>query len=288
MKRIVITLLFLIPFLSGCVSVNTNLSINKNKSASVQVSMLSDKEAKPLELATMNANINNFSDNSYKITNNSTNQKVDVLAKKEVKNLFKDDLDLKSLGFATKLPSGRFIDVKHNFFVTSYNINMVYNLKNMQNNIKYVSKISDNENFLNPQYLKYSETASLEMSDNSRADFVANFDQNLLNDVPQEQNSNSKEIVVEDNYKLFDVNNFNSTFSITLPYFASFNNADKVNGTVYTWNINKNGQTQIKLQYVVYSGFSIALMFLAGILFLIYIARRIYRHDTFKRIGNNN
>ena len=288
MKRIVITLLFLIPFLSGCVSVNTNLSINKNKSASVQVSMLSDKEAKPLELATMNANINNFSDNSYKITNNSTNQKVDVLAEKEVKNLFKDDLDLKSLGFATKLPSGRFIDVKHNFFVTSYNINMVYNLKNMQNNIKYVSKISDNENFLNPQYLKYSETASLEMSDNSRADFVANFDQNLLNDVPQEQNSNSKEIVVEDNYKLFDVNNFNSTFSITLPYFASFNNADKVNGTVYTWNINKHGQTQIKLQYVVYSGFSIALMFLAGILFLIYIARRIYRHDTFKRIGNNN
>lgn len=288
MKRIVITLLFLIPFLSGCVSVNTNLSINKNKSASVQVSMLSDKEAKPLELATMNANINNFSDNSYKITNNSTNQKVDVLAEKEVKNLFKDDLDLKSLGFATKLPSGRFIDVKHNFFVTSYNINMVYNLKNMQNNIKYVSKISDNENFLNPQYLKYSETASLEMSDNSRADFVANFDQNLLNDVPQEQNSNSKEIVVEDNYKLFDVNNFNSTFSITLPYFASFNNADKVNGTVYKWNINKNGQTQIKLQYVVYSGFSIALMFLAGILFLIYIARRIYRHDTFKRIGNNN
>lgn len=290
MKKIFLTLLFLIPFLSGCASIDTNLTINKNKSAGLEVKMISNSDALPLELATMKDNISNFVDNSYKITDNSTSKSVNVIAIKEVKNLKDEDIDMSSLGFVSKLPSGRFVEIKHNFFVTSYNIHLVYNLSAKQKSVKLVKTIKkDVNNALDPEYLKYAETYSDNDISPARQDFIDNFDKNLLDTPADSTLSNTKEISVEDsNHKLFDISSLTPTFSVKLPYFASYNNADKVIGTVYTWNINKSAPTEIKLQYVVYSGFSISLMIIAGILLLIYLARRIHRHDTLKRIGNNN
>lgn len=290
MKKILITLLFFIPFLSGCVSIDTNLTINNDKSASIEVKMISDNEAQPLELATMKDNVSNFIDNSYKLVDNSSSKLVNVLASKEVKNLKNDDIDLSSLGFVTKLPSGRFIDIKHNFFVTSYNIHLVYNLTNSQKVIKFATTVPDDGNkVLDPEYLKYAETYSDNDNSPARQDFIDNFDKNLLDDqIAEPSDSVDKPAQESKKYNLFDISNLNSTFSVTLPYLASYNNADKVNGTVYIWNISKTSPTEIKLQYVVYSGFSISLMIIVGILLLIYLARRIYKHDTLKRIGNNN
>lgn len=293
MKKLIITLLFLIPFVSGCARINTNLTINKNKSAQVEVKMLSTKDARPLERATMDFNIKRFIDKGYQVNDESTYKKINVTALKKVKNLAKNDLDLSSLGFVSKLESGRFIDVNHNFFVTSYNIHMVYNLAGQKNKIYYVKDLTKkpgSKTGLIPEYLqKYGDVTDFspdaQVIENN--DFEANFDRNFVyqDDIKE---AKTKEIEVKDDYKLFDINNLNSRFTVTLPSFASYNNADKIENGVYVWEISPNKPTEIKLQYVVYSGFAITLLFLAGILFLIYVARRVYRHDTLKRIGNNN
>ena len=292
MKKLVITLLFLVPFISGCAKIDTNLTINNDKSAQVEVKMFSDSQARPLELATMNVNIKRFLDNGYKISDDSTYKKISVTAVKKVKNLRKNDLNLKSLGFVSKLPSGRYIDVNHNFFVTSYNIHMVYNLNEQSKNVYYVHELSKNQpsSVLNPEYLqKYGDMDDVIGSETAvqNSDFAQNFDRNFVyNDIAR--NYKTEEINVDDDYNLFDINNLNARFIISLPTFASYNNADKVEDGVYIWLLGKNQPTEIKLQYVVYSGFAISMLFLAGILFLIYVARRVHRHDTLKRIGNNN
>lgn len=293
MKKFVITLLFLVPFLSGCARVNTNLTINNNKSAQVEVKMVSTKDARPQELATMDYNIKKFMDKGYTVNDNSTYKKINVTAVKKVKNLAKKDLNLSSLGFVSKLESGKFIEVKHNFFVTSYNIHMIYNLAGQKNKIYYVKDLSKKpgeKSALIPEYLqKYGDTSEFfpDPQTIESSDFSANFDRNFVYD-DIVKNAKTKEIEVNDDYKLFDINNFNSRFTVTLPSFASYNNADKIENGVYVWEISALKPTEIKLQYVVYSGFAITLLILAGILFLVYVARRVHRHDTLKRIGNNN
>ncbi len=293
MKKLVITLLFFIPFISGCAKVETNLTINKNKSAQVEVRMLSDKEARPLELATMNYNIKRFLDKNYTVSDESTYKKINVTAVKKVKNLTKQDIDLKSLGFVSKSKSGRFVDIKHNFFVTLYDIHMVYNIPTQKNKVAYVKQLTkkkSSKTALTPEYLqKYGDNVDILSNSDvvSDLDFAQNFDPNFI-DEDIKPNAKTKEIDVEDDYKLFDINNFNSRFTIKLPSFASYNNATRIENGIYVWDLNKFEPTEIKLQYIVYSGFAITLLFLAGILFLIYIARRVHRHDTLKRIGNNN
>ena len=295
MKKLILTLVFLIPFVSGCAKINTNLTINNNKSAQVEVKMFSDKQARPQEIATMQANIKRFKDKNYKISDESTYKKINITAVKKVKNLKKEDLDLSSLGFETKLDSGRFIDVKYNFFVTSYNIHMVYNLPMQAKKVLYIKNIakkSASKSGLIPEYLQNSDSVFNPVNSTAKSglssDFIDNFDPNFLEEDTAVKNVKTKEIEVEDDYKMFDINNLNSRFTVTLPAFASFNNAQKIENGVYVWELSKTAPTEIKLQYVVYSGFAITLLILAGILFLIYIARRVHRHDTLKRIGNNN
>ena len=291
MKRIIILLMLIIPFLSGCTSIDANLSINNNKSANMEIKILSGKNIHPLEVATISSTVRDFPDKSYKITDSSSDKHINILATKSVKNLTESDMDLSSLGFATKLESGRYIEIKHNFFVTSYNIHMIYNLKNQKNKIKYITDLNSiQKSGLKPEYLKFADTSEIIAKDNT-SDFADNYDKNLLilNDNIENNNiADNAENNVDTENNLFDINNAHATFSITLPYFASYNNADKVTGTVYTWNINTSEPREIKLQYVVYSAFAIWFLFIAGILLLVYLAFRIHKHDLLKRIGNNN
>ena len=291
MKRIIILLMLIIPFLSGCTSIDANLSINNNKSANMEIKILSGKNIHPLEVATISSTVRDFPDKSYKITDSSSDKHINILATKSVKNLTESDMDLSSLGFATKLESGRYIEIKHNFFVTSYNIHMIYNLKNQKNKIKYITDLNSiQKSGLKPEYLKFADTSEIIAKDNT-SDFADNYDKNLLilNDNIENNNiADNAENNVNTENNLFDINNAHATFSITLPYFASYNNADKVTGTVYTWNINTSEPREIKLQYVVYSAFAIWFLFITGILLLVYLAFRIHKHDLLKRIGNNN
>lgn len=294
MKKLILTLLFIIPFLSGCASINANLSINNDKSAQFSLNMVSDAKAKPQELLTMKSNVKKFlNDSDYKIEDKSISDKVFISAQKKSKNLVKEDIDLSSLGFVTKLPTGNFIDVKHNFFVTMYNIDMVYDSKINQKKIEYVtdSDISSNDSF-KPEYLqKYADVSNIKDEDLVESDFLANIDPNVLSNKVEDKKSETSSAdvkAVKNDYKLFDLNNLNTKFSISLPSQASSNNAQIVNGNVYIWELSKTSPTEIRLIYFVYSGFAISFILLLGIGLIVYLAYRIYRHESLKRIGNNN
>ncbi len=291
MKKLFISLIFLIPFISGCAKIDANLSINNNKSADIQVKMLSDKHARPEEIIAMQATVSAFIDKSYTIKDDSTVKKVNITAKKNVRNLIKNDLDLSSLGFATKHESGRYIEVKHNFLVTLYDIDMIYNLKAMQK--KLVLQSSDEsaaKSVLKPEYFqKYGDDELLkEDSSPVSSDFIDNYDDNFSELSSASKQQNTKEIDVDDDYNLFDINNLEAKFTITLPAFASYNNASETDFSTYSWVLSKSEPTEIKLQYIVYSPWAIAFILLLGIAFFVYIARRIHKHETLKRIGNNN
>ena len=168
---------------------------------------------------------------------------------------------------------------------------MVYNLKNMQK--KLILTSSDDaiaKPVLAPEYFqKYADKELIEEDSSPlSSDFIDNYDDNFSELANSSKTKNVKEIDVKDDYKLFDLNNLKSTFTVKLPAFASYNNAQKVDLNSYSWDLSKSEPTEIKLQYIVYSAWSIAFILIAGIAFLIYIARRIYRHETLKRIGNNN
>ena len=289
MKKIILMLLLVIPFLTACTSIDANLSINDNKSASLGIKISTDDDTDSSQIEFIKANYKNFLNDSYKITDSSTDRNINIIAKKTVKNLSKEDLDLSSLGFVSKLPSGRFIDVNHNFFITSFNINMVYNVKGQGKKLKSDANVVPEQAALEPEYLKkYSDEAQANDS-LADADFAANIDPNIITHNP-DYNSDSDSVQKQDdeNTQSFDTTGLNGKFSISLPSLASYNNAQSNNGNVYSWIISNDSPTEIKLQYVVYSGFAFFFLILTGILLLIYLARRIHRHDTLKRIGNNN
>ena len=203
----------------------------------------------------------------------------------------KEDINLSSLGFNTKLKSGRYVDIKHNFFVTSYNINMVYDLRAQVTKIKKAKKNAKTSNAgLTPEYFqKYADKdLVVDNSINQRADIAENFESNVISQKEASEDADNAQADKKVQKPHDNLSDFGAKFSVTLPMPASYNNADDSKDNTYYWNIKKDEPTEIKLQYVVYGGFAITFILLVGVLLLVYLARRIWRHDTLKRIGNNN
>ena len=285
MKKLLISMLIITPLLCGCTNVNTTLTLNKDKSATVSAVLYYEgdvTEKGNITAETVQNNYKKFLDNNYTVEIKKIKDKSKIIAEKSVKNLKKNDIDLSSLGFTSKLADGRFVEVKRNFFVTSYNVSMTYDLKSQLDKI-VITDISNVEGGLKPEYFqKYAQRESLATNnDTGRADFIANFVHNSI--AKEDAQKAEKETAKAHNDLLIK-----PTFSIKLPSLASFNNADIADGPLYTWNIKSDKPTTIELQYVVYSGWAIGFLLLAGIVFLIYLARRILRHDANKRIGTNN
>lgn len=282
MKKLALSLVLLVFMTCGCTNVDTQLTINKDKSASVNVNLnyAGNLDVNEPRAMTITKNYKKFLDEDYKMIDNDEVGRLE--AEKSVPNLEKNDIDLSSLGFVTNLDSGRFIDVKKNFFVTSYNVDMHVILSKAAENIDFVTPESIVKSGLKPEYINYLDSNSIVPNNSDRADFIANYENNL-NLTPVAGNKQNSEPV-----NLFDLKDFHSTFSIKVPSFASYNNADNVNGNIYSWNIKKDAPTVVRFQYVVYSGFGIGFILLLGIGILIYIAKRILRHEAQKRIGDEN
>jgi hypothetical protein len=217
----------------------------------------------------------NFLDKSYKIENAYGSQFSTITATKSVKNIERENLDLSSLGLKTQLADGKFIDVNKNFFITSYNINATYDYPTQAKKLQKIFKaqeVKDEkivQNISPEYYQKYAEDIfSEENNDTEQDQDIQPIDNNAI------QTTNNS--------------NINSSFEIKVPGFASYNNADKVDGFTYIWNIKQDKVTEIKLQYVTYSGIAITLVLLFGILLLILLAKKILKHDSQKRIDNVN
>ena len=295
MKKFIILLLMLVPFVSGCTNITTNLTINNDKTASIENILTYNgnlNNKKDLIALTINENYKKFLDSHYLVDRVIEKDNSKIIAKKHVKNLYYTDLEFTSLGFKTNLPNNRFILVKKNFFVTSYNIDMTYNLPLAENKVELIRSLDQakkSKNIITQEYLaKYGEKQRELKDDTGREDIKANLDSSTYLLAKETNKDNQRNNTPINKNVKYDIKDLGANFTITLPSFASYNNAQKIENGVYVWNLNTDKPVEIKLQYVVYSGFAIGFLFLAGILFLIYIARRIHRHDTLKRIGNNN
>lgn len=289
MKKIFILLALLIPFVTGCATIDTKLTLNDDKSASIGSSLTYDGNLSDMDnvIARNIADIyKGFIDKYYK-TDIVTSQKLSTInAIKRVKNVEKEDIDLSSLGFESALASKKFVEVKKNFIIKSYNINLIYNFPKVAKTIK-LDNVSDDvlkKEGLEPEYYhRYiaQDVYNEANYDTSEYDMAANLDESAKMLYKQDLEDANR-----DNKNKKSDKNLNLSFSIEVPSFASSNNADFVNGNVYTWKIKQNGPTQIKLQYVCYSGWALTFIVIIGILFLVYVAKRIRRRDSQKRIDN--
>ena len=288
MKKLFISLVMLVPLLTGCANVDTMLTINDDKSASIVTSLdyrgnLSSKS--DIIAMKISESYNKFLDSGYKIETMNSDKLSTITASKDVKDLSRMDLDLASLGLVSNLPSKKFVEVKKNFLLSSFNIDATFDES------KYVVLFGDTLYGSSYDFTKLDQAFpnkdlvdknDIETSDFS-SEFVDNMDEDTkksLLDFFNEEEQKSEEVVPQ--------GEFVNSFSIKVPSIASFNNADSISGNVYTWNIKKGGPTEIKLQYVQYSGFAIAFIILLGILLLVVLAGKILKHDSQKRIDNND
>ena len=292
MKKVLISLLFLVPFVAGCTNVETQVSLNKDKSASVVSSVtyqgnLANKNDEIAKVIT--ENYTKLLDKYYKIDTAASPKLSTITASKMVKNVEHEDLDLGSLGFKSNLPSGKFIETKKNFLVKSYNIDMTFDYNVVKKNFELpVQKsVEKSQSGINPEYYhKYIEAkdvnARVDEESNAEYDMAANLDESAKQ-LMEDEKTNKIDKTSKQKKEVLS-NTF--SFSIKVPTVASYNNADENKGTTYYWNIKKDAQTVIKLQYVQYSTWAFVFIVLLGILILIFIARKIIKRDSTKRIDN--
>lgn len=287
MKKVIVSLFLLVPLLTGCTNIDTQVTINDDRSASVATSLTYEgnlSDSSDIAALTITDNYAKFLDPLYTSQEAYGKKLSTITASKSVKDLKYDDLDLSSLGFTSNLPSGKFIEVKKNFLVSSFNIDATYNLKNQIKKVKKAEKTKQIKRAegLDPVYLKeYGDPSEYDVDNSAKEDIFA---QNLDDSTKEFVNKNLQQN--EENKKEPSIKDLKASFSVKVPTFASSNNADSVSGNVYTWDISQDGPTVIKLQYVQYSGFAIAFIILVGILALVLLARKILKHDTQKRIDN--
>ena len=287
MKKVIVSLFLLVPLLTGCTNIDTQVTINDDRSASVATSLTYEgnlSDSSDIAALTITDNYAKFLDPLYTSQEAYGKKLSTITASKSVKDLKYDDLDLSSLGFTSNLPSGKFIEVKQSFLVSSFNIDATYNLKNQIKKVKKAEKTKQIKRAegLDPVYLKeYGDPSEYDVDDSAKEDIFA---QNLDDSTKEFVNKNLQQN--EENKKEPSIKDLKASFSVKVPTFASSNNADSVSGNVYTWDISQDGPTVIKLQYVQYSGFAIAFVILVGILVLVLLARKILKHDTQKRIDN--
>lgn len=287
MKKVIVSLFLLVPLLTGCTNIDTQVTINDDRSASVATSLTYEgnlSDSSDIAALTITDNYAKFLDPLYTSQEAYGKKLSTITASKSVKDLKYDDLDLSSLGFTSNLPSGNFIEVKKSFLVSSFNIDATYNLKNQIKKVKKAEKTKQIKRAegLDPVYLKeYGDPSEYDVDDSAKEDIFA---QNLDDSTKEFVNKNLQQN--EENKKEPSIKDLKASFSVKVPTFASSNNADSVSGNVYTWDISQDGPTVIKLQYVQYSGFAIAFVILVGILVLVLLARKILKHDTQKRIDN--
>ncbi len=288
MKKLLVMLMLLAPLFAGCTNIETRITLN-NKSAMVVSSLtyngnLSDKADANAQLIT--DKYADYLNSDYNVTTAYGSKFSTITGTKKIDNLYKKDIDLSSLGLKSNLKSGKFVEINKNFLVTSYNVNATFDYPAIAASIQTQQEdaIKEQSIALEPEYLqKYGDKEDILQDDIGKSDFAANIDESVrrlaVNKDDEPINPAKSEAKDED---------VNLSFSIELPSFAYYNNADSTDGNIYTWKIRKNVPTEIKLQYVKYSGFAIFSIVFIGMLLLIYLAYRIIRHENHKRVGSNN
>lgn len=285
MKKMLLSLMILTPLLAGCANINTDITINDNKSAEVSTELVYQgklNEAKDTTAQSILKSYENFLDNKYKIETVYDYDKSTIKATKRVKDLSKQDLDLSSLGFTSKLESGKFIEIKKNFVISSYNIDLVYDYNKNLDKLNIIEEKADNTSKgLQPEYYqKYGDMSEMEAPEDREDVILSNIDEDTKQFTDNAVEEIKKETATEAPKAI------NAEISVRVPGFASYNNADNAEGNIYRWTVRNDEPTEIKLQYVRYSGFAIAVVILILTGLLVLLAKKIIKHESQKRIDN--
>lgn len=285
MKRVILLLLLFSPMLTGCTKVDVNVDLVGKNTALVSLNLFSDKDITKDEVSIIKNNYKQFIDTDYVTDIYFSDDKAKISAVKLTKNLKKNDVNLSLLGFKSNQKSGKFIEIKNNLFVTSYNVDLLYDFAAEKKFINTNTEKTETKG-LKPEYLqKYGDK---EISkDNPEVNIKKDFEENSQIIQPDEKNINAEQKQTKENI-FSEKSDFRPQFSITLPSAASYNNADNVENNTYYWTIRKDSPTNIKLQYVVYNSFAITILILMIIIILFVLSKLILRHDSQKRIGSNN
>ena len=193
MKKVIVSLFLLVPLLTGCTNIDTQVTINDDRSASVATSLTYEgnlSDSSDIVALTITDNYAKFLDPLYTSQEAYGKKLSTITASKSVKDLKYDDLDLSSLGFTSNLPSGKFIEVKKSFLVSSFNIDATYNLKNQIKKIKKSEKTKQIKRAegLDPVYLKeYGDPSEYDVDDSAKEDIFA---QNLDDSTKEFVNKN--------------------------------------------------------------------------------------------------
>ena len=290
MKKILISMMLLVPILTGCANVDTKITINNDRSASIASSVSYEgdlSDTSDISALQIHENYSKYLDSSYQVDKAFNSKLSTIIATKKVNDLNLNDLDMSSLGLKTNLPDGRFIQFRKSFLVKSFNIDLTYDFAKEADKYKNIDtkKISqkqeEEKKGLMPEY--YQRYADKEETESVDTGFLDNVDETVKTPEKQEERKPQKQ--PQPTKK--EPKPFSSSLSIQLPAPAFYNNADSVKGNLYTWNIKPDAPTNIKLQYVQYNGFAIFFIILAGIGLLVLGARKIIRHENQKRIGSS-
>jgi hypothetical protein len=286
MKKMLLSLILLVPMLTGCANINTEVTINDNKSAEVVTTLdyAGDLRNPQDEVAqTIMKNYPKFIAPDFNTDSKLADDESIIKIIKKVNDISNEDLDLTALGFKTNLKSGKFLEVRKNFLITSYNVDLTYDYKEQAKKIEKVEDekltVADLNSFQPTYYQKYGDPNELEPQ-KSQDDFIAsNMDDDAKalstsDDTQKEEQNNEPD------------NNVKATFTIKLPTEASFNNATSVDGTSYTWEISKDSPTSIKLQYVKYKGVAISFVIIVAIGLLVLLTKKLIKHESQKRMDN--
>ncbi len=303
MKKLLVSLLLLIPVLSGCASIDTKITINNDKSATVATSVSYEGDLSnpnDPDAVRIYTNYKNYLDDMYDVDSAFNSKLSTIIATKKSENVTVNDLDLSSLGFVTNLPSGKFIELKKSFLAKSYNIDCTYNYPAQAS--KYVQKETPKEDVapvkkadnkgLNPEY--YQQYMDKEDVDTSNNDFAENLDDTVRQQTIAEENADNQDVTKKqedkaaNDAKSAQKEPLSVSVSVQVPSLAFYNNADSSKGNLYTWNIKQDEPTNIKIQYVQYSGWAIFFMIVIGIAILVLGARKIIKHENQKRVGNTD
>ena len=290
MKKLILTLLLLVPVFTGCCNIDANIDFIDKKNVFFSANLKTDDKTTGKEIKIIKENMKDFIDDDFITDVLFTRNKAKIEAVKLSKNIKRSDINLSSLGFKTNNKSGRFIDVKHNLFVNLYSVDLVYNLDEQTDKIKNkIIKENKEPAALKPEYLqKYGdESISLDNPEQEEElDFQENFENTSISKRETTKNENSNK--PKEDEEEFNMSDANVEFSVTLPSKASYNNADRTVDNTYYWKIQQGQPTEIKLQYIVYNSFAITILLLSILAILYLLARRILKYDTQKRIGSDN
>ncbi|MDE6138860.1 MAG: hypothetical protein K2F57_05260, partial [Candidatus Gastranaerophilales bacterium] len=204
MKKVLISLALLVPFLTGCANIDTNVTINDDKSGYVVTSLTYQGDLSNTE-DVLSSKISNtyesFLDSKYKVEKAFGANLSTITASKSVKNLSNEDLDLSSLGFVSKLPDNKFIQVKKSFLLTSFNVDSVFDSSSKVDEFKVQEPVLVQKTEEKPSgseyYHKYGEASELESSYDREDEFAKNLDEDTkqaIKDSVNELNNESQNV----------------------------------------------------------------------------------------------